>query len=363
MTNSECGARSVVRRNPDQEFVMETATAIAVESLPVLHVLPAPRPRSPRQIEASRTNGGKGRGPVTRVGKQRSKLNAITHGLFVGAIPTAKFPIHYTPDEARTLAQDIARRYDCRDSYSQSLAESVAMDMLRLRQIKRLEHALLDPDVEGRRDIEQAMQQRRGHFLDSTPQDHKLLLDATTAALETLNSERRIRIGVGFELMVTDVWRTLSAPIENLARLRKDIAEPDDPEDVEWSKQRRAAMEQDLPEAEADVKKEGPEAHGVTDEMQVGAILRGGEIPPEFVSAWTTLMGRLQTWRQRRIHEIEEAERRIQQLQRELLLPTFKHLESLRLLSDYEQRVQRQMERTLAILKDAAGTARVIDVE
>jgi hypothetical protein len=41
----------------------------------------APRPRSPAQIEASRRNGARSRGPVTQEGKRRSSANALKHGL------------------------------------------------------------------------------------------------------------------------------------------------------------------------------------------------------------------------------------------------------------------------------------------
>ena len=39
--------------------------------------MPEPRPRTPAQVEASRRNGARSRGPVTPEGKERACRNAL----------------------------------------------------------------------------------------------------------------------------------------------------------------------------------------------------------------------------------------------------------------------------------------------
>src|SRR5215207_7484874 len=43
--------------------------------------MPEPRPRTPAQVDASRRNGARSRGPVTEEGKARASRNALQHGL------------------------------------------------------------------------------------------------------------------------------------------------------------------------------------------------------------------------------------------------------------------------------------------
>jgi hypothetical protein len=116
-----------------------------------------PRRRSAKQVAASRRNGQRSRGPVTTAGKQRSSQNAVRIGLFCKTIPAYRFPLYYSQDDVSALAADIGTQLGCRSDFSHALAESLAIDILRLRHVRALEHAILDPDVEQQFQREQAV--------------------------------------------------------------------------------------------------------------------------------------------------------------------------------------------------------------
>ena len=61
------------------------------------------RPRTPAQQAASRQNGAKSRGPVTEIGKQRSRMNAFQHGLCAQSV--------LLPDEDESECQLLMEEY------------------------------------------------------------------------------------------------------------------------------------------------------------------------------------------------------------------------------------------------------------
>ena len=97
------------------------------------------RPRTPAQQEASRQNGQKSRGPVTDIGKQRSRMNALQHGLCAASV--------LLPDEDEDECQELIEQYEqhYRPVTSLELARvrEMALCDWRLRRTTEIECGLL----------------------------------------------------------------------------------------------------------------------------------------------------------------------------------------------------------------------------
>jgi hypothetical protein len=115
---------------------------------------PSPRPRSPAQIEASRQNGARSRGPVTPEGKARASRNALKHGLAA---------LHHlvledeAPSELEDLAAHLLDELGAESELEARLVRRIALAFWKGERAERLEVALFDaaprkrpPTVGGR---------------------------------------------------------------------------------------------------------------------------------------------------------------------------------------------------------------------
>jgi hypothetical protein len=101
----------------------------------------APRPRSPAQIEATRRNGARSRGPVTPEGKARSSRNALKHGL-------AALHHFVLEDEAPAELEDLTARLlaECspESEIEACLVKRMAIAFWKSERAERIEVALFD---------------------------------------------------------------------------------------------------------------------------------------------------------------------------------------------------------------------------
>src|SRR6201993_2239099 len=93
-----------------------------------------------RQIEANRRNASKSTGPVTEEGKQRSRCNAVRHGLtaetVIGALEDAQ---DYQAFEAAIIAD-----YDAQSAVERELVLRLASLLWRLRRATTIETGLFE---------------------------------------------------------------------------------------------------------------------------------------------------------------------------------------------------------------------------
>jgi hypothetical protein len=93
-----------------------------------------------RQIDANRRNAGKSTGPTTEQGKQRSRCNAVRHGLtaetVIGALEDA--------EDYRAFEAAITADYDAQSAVERELVLRLASLLWRLRRATTIETGLFD---------------------------------------------------------------------------------------------------------------------------------------------------------------------------------------------------------------------------
>jgi len=107
-----------------------------------------------RQIEANRPNACKSTGPITEEGKQRSRCNAVRHGLtaetVIGALEDAE---DYKAFEAAIIAD-----YDAQSAVERELVLRLASLLWRLRRATTMETGLFEIQADYLREFRQARQ-------------------------------------------------------------------------------------------------------------------------------------------------------------------------------------------------------------
>jgi hypothetical protein len=107
-----------------------------------------------RQIEANRRNARKSTGPITNEGKQRSRCNAVRHGLtaetVIGALEDAE---DYQAFEAAIIAD-----YDAQSAVERELVLRLASLLWRLRRATSMETGLFEIQADHLNGFRQARQ-------------------------------------------------------------------------------------------------------------------------------------------------------------------------------------------------------------
>ena len=107
-----------------------------------------------RQIEANRRNARKSTGPLTEEGKQRSRCNAVRHGLtaetVIGALEDA--------DDYKAFEAAIIADYDAQSAVERELVLRLASLLWRLRRATTMETGLFEIQADYLREFRQGRQ-------------------------------------------------------------------------------------------------------------------------------------------------------------------------------------------------------------
>src|SRR6202045_4970964 len=107
-----------------------------------------------KQIEANRRNACKSTGPITEEGKQRSRCNAVRHGLtaetVIGTLEDAE---DYQAFEAAIIAD-----YDIQSAVERELVLRLASLLWRLRRATTMETGLFEIQADYLREFRQGRQ-------------------------------------------------------------------------------------------------------------------------------------------------------------------------------------------------------------
>jgi hypothetical protein len=172
-------------------------------------IQPVPRPRSPAQIEASRRNGARSKGPVTAEGKARASRNALKHGLAA---------LHHLvlEDEAPSELEDLTARL---------LDELGAATELEARLVRRMAIALWKGERAERLEVA---------LFDAAPRLRPPTVGGTWEKVDPLATFdiRRFNAIRGYQ---TQQGRELSRCLKELRALRRDplADDPDEPEPLQ----------------------------------------------------------------------------------------------------------------------------------
>ena len=174
---------------------------------------PVPRLRSAAQRQASRQNGARSRGPTTAGGRERSRFNALTHGLFAKAIAP---PGDYRGRDVLygEIRRELVIEFAPATFSQQAAVDSLAGDYLRLALAMQIAEAVMPVCALPQRDAER----------------WKVLAEAEEGLQLVTSTLQRCRGGGRVALPAAQAQPLADRLAKHLAYVEKDLAELEDPQ-------------------------------------------------------------------------------------------------------------------------------------
>ena len=146
---------------------------------------------SERKRTANRENAQKSTGPKTRAGKEKSKMNAVKHGLLAEELLITIGELREDPEAFGQLLAGARAHIEPVGTYEDAWVQKIAGYMWKDRRGQQFEAGAIQREVEYRRGVEEARNTGRlqqalasGENLETSGQGIQHLLDALDAAIE-----------------------------------------------------------------------------------------------------------------------------------------------------------------------------------
>ena len=104
---------------------------------------------SPKQIDANRRNALKSTGPITPEGKERSRRNAVRHGLTAETV----IAVLENSEDYETFEAAVISDYNAETAVERQLVLRLASTLWRLRRATGMETAIFDSATENARSL------------------------------------------------------------------------------------------------------------------------------------------------------------------------------------------------------------------
>src|SRR5713226_9591564 len=222
---------------------------------------------SERKREANRKNAKNSTGPTTREGRERSKMNATTHGLSAEALLITVGELKEDPEAWAQLLSGLTEHYQPVGMLEDLIVHTIAACLWRARRAERYEAGAIQRQVELQRGMETARSHDRlrdarmfGEDLEQSAEGVQHLLDGLNTAIEEIQREGWSEPSYNF---VKEYFGHLislpPSPVMTAGGQAKVIV-PDDLDPQQLLKELKAQRDRSrerLPEVEATQKREG----------------------------------------------------------------------------------------------------------
>jgi hypothetical protein len=222
---------------------------------------------SDRKRTANRKNAQKSTGPKTRAGKEKSKMNAVTHGLLAEDLLITSGEVTEDPEAFGQLLAGAREHVAPVGSFEDAWVQKIAGYMWKDRRVQRFEAGAIQREIEGQRRLETVRDTARRHqaldsneYLEGSSQGIQQLLEGLERAIEEV---QRVDWSIdSYKFIRKHFGHLISLPQEapRTAGGQTTLGEPDDFDPKQLLKDLKAERDQlrtRLPEVEATEKYEG----------------------------------------------------------------------------------------------------------